>query len=417
MSIDRATKMLTSLVGWGRYGVVVAIVGAGVVAAADLAMTSMVRALDDAVARAPSDSVDEDPSPRAGMVVPIAQPTASRDSGAPPRATATGFEHARPAPRLFERVDSAEAERIKSSVSDRVVAEGPEAWYTGNGQTFRTMCVRLCDGAYFPISFSTTRGRFARDEAVCASRCAAPARLFVVPNPGGSPETMMDRSGHSYVSLPTAFQFRRGRTAGCACRPEAWEEAARARHHQYAAAAAAETRPQAFATAEGAGGAAVDNGAPHSAQPGSAPTVTGSLQSTGRGAGEQTAALRDRDRIEDFVAQQVREVSLVPETLAVEPAVVENARIVSAVELAPAVPGKPAKTRKSRQARRKLPAGTGETAAELPGELVAMTSPVKALQKAFSIGFVSAPIWGPGPNSVNAPSGNTARDIFARNFY
>src|SRR3954469_9889399 len=33
--------------------------------------------------------------------------------------------------------------------------------------TFRTVCVRSCDGAYFPISFATVPGRFTDDERTC----------------------------------------------------------------------------------------------------------------------------------------------------------------------------------------------------------------------------------------------------------
>ena len=37
--------------------------------------------------------------------------------------------------------------------------------------TFRTLCVRTCDGYYFPISFSTTSDRFAADEVQCEKMC------------------------------------------------------------------------------------------------------------------------------------------------------------------------------------------------------------------------------------------------------
>src|SRR5690606_21240858 len=39
--------------------------------------------------------------------------------------------------------------------------------------TFRTLCVRTCDGYYFPISFSTTTERFADDERACRAMCPA----------------------------------------------------------------------------------------------------------------------------------------------------------------------------------------------------------------------------------------------------
>src|SRR5215470_5542313 len=41
----------------------------------------------------------------------------------------------------------------------------------GNG--YRTLCVRTCDGYYFPISFSTAPTRFAEDEQTCQKLCPA----------------------------------------------------------------------------------------------------------------------------------------------------------------------------------------------------------------------------------------------------
>jgi hypothetical protein len=38
---------------------------------------------------------------------------------------------------------------------------------------FRTVCVRMCDGAFFPISFATVQNRFGEDEALCKRQCPA----------------------------------------------------------------------------------------------------------------------------------------------------------------------------------------------------------------------------------------------------
>src|SRR6195952_5818187 len=39
--------------------------------------------------------------------------------------------------------------------------------------TFRTVCVRTCDGGYFPISFATVPARFADDDKTCKALCPA----------------------------------------------------------------------------------------------------------------------------------------------------------------------------------------------------------------------------------------------------
>lgn len=87
--------------------------------------------------------------------------------------------------------------------------------------TYRTVCVRACDGGYFPISYSTTPQYFARDAAACISRCGVPARLYVYPTRGGSPESMVDLNGQPYSALANANVFKSERRAGCSCRPSA----------------------------------------------------------------------------------------------------------------------------------------------------------------------------------------------------
>ena len=108
-----------------------------------------------------------------------------------------------------------------------------------HGATFRTVCVRLCDGYYFPVSFAVTPDRLERDAKVCASRCGSQGRLFVHNNPGGSPESMVDLAGRPYQQLKTAFLYRTEYVASCTCQPQPWEAASQERHRGYALAQAA----------------------------------------------------------------------------------------------------------------------------------------------------------------------------------
>jgi hypothetical protein len=104
--------------------------------------------------------------------------------------------------------------------------------------TYRTVCVRLCDGYYFPVSFSVSRSRFARDARTCERSCPGQARLFVYANPGGDIENMVDPQGRPYRRLPTAFLYRTQYVASCRCKPEPWSVEARERHRVYALEAA-----------------------------------------------------------------------------------------------------------------------------------------------------------------------------------
>ncbi|HEY7551036.1 MAG TPA: DUF2865 domain-containing protein [Hyphomicrobiaceae bacterium] len=101
--------------------------------------------------------------------------------------------------------------------------------------TYRTMCVRLCDGYYWPVSFATSRDNFARDAQSCLKSCGASTALYYYPNPGGAPDDMVSLQGHPYKSLGTAFVYRTTYDPGCKCRPHPWERAAIERHKAYAA--------------------------------------------------------------------------------------------------------------------------------------------------------------------------------------
>jgi hypothetical protein len=84
--------------------------------------------------------------------------------------------------------------------------------------TFRTLCVRTCDGYYFPISFSTVRSRFAADEQTCQSMCpGTDVALYIHHNPGQEADAMVSLAGEPYTALPTAFRYRREYDKSCSC--------------------------------------------------------------------------------------------------------------------------------------------------------------------------------------------------------
>jgi hypothetical protein len=85
--------------------------------------------------------------------------------------------------------------------------------------TYRTICVRLCDGYFFPVSFSTLQTHFERDADACQSKCAAPAELYYHQNPGGTVEQAVSvRAQTPYTSLKTAFRYRKEFVQGCSCK-------------------------------------------------------------------------------------------------------------------------------------------------------------------------------------------------------
>jgi Protein of unknown function (DUF2865) len=106
-------------------------------------------------------------------------------------------------------------------------------YYYDFGSGYRTMCVRACDGYYFPISPSTPPGRFHKDAESCETRCPG-ATLYYLPKQSDEVAEMVDLTGRRYDELTNAFVYRKKLIDGCACRQMPWSAIERARHKRYA---------------------------------------------------------------------------------------------------------------------------------------------------------------------------------------
>jgi hypothetical protein len=139
--------------------------------------------------------------------------------------------------------------------------------------TYRTVCVRTCDGAYFPVSFATVPARFPDDERSCKALCpAAEATLFAYRNPGEDMNQAVSISGQPYSALPNAFKFRTEFNPSCACKAagQTWSEALKTIDDK----AAAEQQGDIIVTEESAKKMARPKPAPASARKGAAPAAT-----------------------------------------------------------------------------------------------------------------------------------------------
>jgi len=104
----------------------------------------------------------------------------------------------------------------------------------GRGK-YRTMCVRLCDGYYFPVSFRAGSRKFTSDEQRCNSECYnAPTKLFYYSNPGGSIKNMRALDGERYKDMVNAFKYRKEFVADCRCKAEPWTAQAKQQHESWA---------------------------------------------------------------------------------------------------------------------------------------------------------------------------------------
>ena len=103
----------------------------------------------------------------------------------------------------------------------------PDAPLSG---TYRTVCVRTCDGYYFPISYSTVPSKFPEDERLCQRLCpATEALLYSHRNPGEDVTQSVSSSGQPYTALPNALSYRKQFNPACSCRApgQSWADALR----------------------------------------------------------------------------------------------------------------------------------------------------------------------------------------------
>ena len=102
-------------------------------------------------------------------------------------------------------------------------------------KTYRTVCVRTCDGFFWQISFAAPRTAFGIDSNICKASCGGETKLYAFETGyGGGPESMIDADGEPYSKLPNAFRYRKEYMPACGCQPKPWEQAALARQAEFA---------------------------------------------------------------------------------------------------------------------------------------------------------------------------------------
>ncbi len=90
----------------------------------------------------------------------------------------------------------------------------------------RAVCVRLCDGAFFPMTSSARPGATLGQEEMCQMQCPG-AEVALYRMRDDQIENAVSMSGSPYTALPNALRFRQRFDAACTCRPRngSWAEA------------------------------------------------------------------------------------------------------------------------------------------------------------------------------------------------
>ncbi len=93
--------------------------------------------------------------------------------------------------------------------------------------TYQTLCVRTCDGFYFPLSYSTLPNRFADDAQACQRLCPATEAVLYSHRTGEDVTQAVSASGRLYTELPNAFAYRKQFNPSCSCKAagQTWAEA------------------------------------------------------------------------------------------------------------------------------------------------------------------------------------------------
>ena len=89
------------------------------------------------------------------------------------------------------------------------------------------VCVRTCDGSFFPVSYSGAGSRADSLEDVCRALCPnADMALYSFPF-GGTIEEAESPSGEPYANLPNASKFEKAFDPSCSCRRkgQSWADA------------------------------------------------------------------------------------------------------------------------------------------------------------------------------------------------
>lgn len=87
------------------------------------------------------------------------------------------------------------------------------------------VCVRKCDGAFFPIS-APAQGDLEMMDRFCSAQCPnAETEVFMMPKSRGI-ENATSISGYSYTALPSALRYRQAYDPSCSCRApgKSWAE-------------------------------------------------------------------------------------------------------------------------------------------------------------------------------------------------
>jgi hypothetical protein len=91
----------------------------------------------------------------------------------------------------------------------------------------QAVCVRTCDGGFFPLNFSAHSASEDELESLCQALCPNTEVKLYTRNPNSPIDTALGADGTAYRDLPNALKFQTSFDPSCACKPanQSWVEA------------------------------------------------------------------------------------------------------------------------------------------------------------------------------------------------
>lgn len=130
---------------------------------------------------------------------------------------------------FFERLfDPGGQERMQDVPPEETVRvpEDDEDNRTARGGS-QAVCVRTCDGGYFPMSFPARRRDLSELQDLCSALCPGTEAKLYTRVPGREISSAVSVEGEPYSDLPNALKFEKTFDKTCSCKPadKTWVEA------------------------------------------------------------------------------------------------------------------------------------------------------------------------------------------------
>ncbi|MDE2578780.1 MAG: DUF2865 domain-containing protein [Hyphomicrobiales bacterium] len=89
------------------------------------------------------------------------------------------------------------------------------------------VCVRVCDGGFFPVSYSARRGSLEDLQQLCTALCPNTAVRLYTRRQRGDMKSAVSIEGDLYKNLPNAFKYEKVADKSCTCKPpdQSWSQA------------------------------------------------------------------------------------------------------------------------------------------------------------------------------------------------